>query len=155
MRQQDLEDQLMAECTFQPQTNADRYFGKPRGKGKPKPPSKQRLSRLANTHLEREKRLQAARLQAEEQLSKECTFRPKINKKSEKILGSRSMSRPRSKNEGSAPSQRHDNEQTKPRGTTRQHKQNQTRAVQRLHEVRSQVWRINKELTVTVWRISV
>lgn len=72
----------MAECTFQP--NINRRKGK--AVKKSKPPTKKRLNQLANTNLEREKRLQAARLEVETRQSVDCTFKPKINKRSTQML---------------------------------------------------------------------
>ena len=67
---------------------------------------------------EREKRLQAARLEEEARFQQECTFKPKINKKSEKMLRRRTGA-------GGKP-------QTK-------QQQEQAKAVERLHDVRSDV----------------
>ena len=46
----------MAECTFQPKTNASKYLkkrGAKAGKAQPKAPSKERLAQLANANLVR------------------------------------------------------------------------------------------------------
>eukprot|EP00750_Incisomonas_marina_P007854 INCI15064.8.p1 GENE.INCI15064.8~~INCI15064.8.p1 ORF type:complete len:773 (-),score=148.83 INCI15064.8:1316-3367(-) len=131
---QAMEEKLMAECTFQPRTNASKYFKKKRGgAGKnASAPSKHRLSQLANANLEREKRLHAARLEQESRFSKECTFKPKINKKSEKLLRRR---RPTSyengsSREGSSSSAAEEAEQERRRALAEQ----QSRTAQRLHQ---------------------
>lgn len=59
---QAMEEKVMAECTFQPKIFTRASSSRQEGKSIPaRPPTRKRLDQLANTHLEREKRLQAVR----------------------------------------------------------------------------------------------
>jgi hypothetical protein len=74
----EVEEKRKDECTFKPKINSrSRASAKTNAETR-----RQRFRRLSSTHEAREKHLAAARAKAEAAHMEQCTFKPKINKRS-------------------------------------------------------------------------
>eukprot|EP00750_Incisomonas_marina_P014829 INCI17891.2.p1 GENE.INCI17891.2~~INCI17891.2.p1 ORF type:complete len:720 (+),score=132.40 INCI17891.2:875-3034(+) len=90
-RKENVEDETMADCTFQPRINetSERVLA---GQNRNKPIEERLYYDTMDRHARRRKQLiDKARAQAQAEFSASCSFKPKISRKSERYARQRSM----------------------------------------------------------------